>query len=88
LDPQGLKQHRPDLRDEEYRSEEALPQTAKDFFLHSWFKSYVLFAIDPNGRLHDQPEVTYHIHGMEALRGRLRSSPHVSEYADAQMKSS
>ena len=41
--------------DEEYRSEEALPQLAKILAKHHGFKCTVLFAIDPQGR-HDQSQ--------------------------------
>ena len=38
--------------DEEYRSEEALPQLAKILARHHGFKCTVLFAIDPTGARH------------------------------------
>ena len=41
--------------DEEYRSEEALPQLAKILAERHGFKCTVLFAIDPKRR-HDQPQ--------------------------------
>jgi hypothetical protein len=51
--------------DEEYRSEEALPQLAKILAKHHGFKCTVLFAIDPNdGTIN--PNVS-NIPGMEAL---------------------
>lgn len=73
--------------DEEYRSEQALPQLAAILARHHGFKCTVLFAIDP----HDgtiNPEVVDNIPGLEALRSadlmiiatRFRNLP------DAQMK--
>jgi hypothetical protein len=53
--------------DEEYRSEEALPQLAKILAKHHGFKCTVLFAIDPkDGTIN--PNQTNHIPGVEALR--------------------
>ena len=52
--------------DEEYRSEEALPQLAKIFSKHHGFKSTVLFAINKKTGLID-PEVLDNIPGLEAL---------------------
>ncbi len=52
--------------DEEYRSEEALPQLAKILAKHHGFECTVLFAIDPkDGTIN--PEVTNNIPGLEAL---------------------
>lgn len=53
--------------DEEYRSEEALPQLGKILAKHHGFKCTVLFAIDPSdGTIN--PEKTDNIPGLEALR--------------------
>src|ERR1700730_2421376 len=52
--------------DEEYRSEESLPQLGKILARHHGFKCTVLFAIDPkNGTIN--PNVTNNIPGLEAL---------------------
>src|SRR5205085_7740145 len=52
--------------DEEYRSEEALPQLAKILAKHHGFKCTVLFAIDPNdGTIN--PNKNDNIPGLEAL---------------------
>src|SRR5947209_7283034 len=53
--------------DEEYRSEEGLPQLAKILARHHGFKCTVLFAIDPkDGTIN--PNVRNNIPGLEALR--------------------
>jgi hypothetical protein len=53
--------------DEEYRSEEALPQLAKILAQHHGFKCTVLFAIDPkDGTIN--PNVRDNIPGLEALK--------------------
>src|SRR4051795_11581829 len=53
--------------DEEYRSEEALPQLAKILARHHGFRCTVLFAIDPkDGTIN--PNVRDNIPGLEALR--------------------
>jgi type 1 glutamine amidotransferase len=53
--------------DEEYRSEETLPQLAKILSKHHGFKCTVLFAIDPKtGEIN--PQVTNNIPGLEALK--------------------
>jgi hypothetical protein len=53
--------------DEEYRSEEALPQLAKILAKHHGFKCTVLFAIDPkDGTIN--PNITDNIPGLEALK--------------------
>ena len=53
--------------DEEYRSEEALPQLAKILSKHHGFKCTVLFAIDPkDGTIN--PNVNNNIPGLEALK--------------------
>src|SRR5260221_14733081 len=52
--------------DEEYRSEEALPQLAKILAKHHGFKCTVLFAIDPkDGTIN--PNIS-NIPGLEALK--------------------
>jgi hypothetical protein len=52
--------------DEEYRSEEALPQLAKILSRHHGFDCTVLFAVDNEGFI--QPDRTDHIAGLEALK--------------------
>lgn len=52
--------------DQEYRSEEALPQLARILSTEHGFRCTVLFAIDPKTGLVD-PEVTTNIPGLEAL---------------------
>lgn len=53
--------------DEEYRSEEALPQLAKVLAKHHGFRCTVLFAVDPkDGTIN--PNVRDNIPGLEALR--------------------
>src|SRR5512145_3066633 len=53
--------------DEEYRSEEALPQLAKILSMRHGFRSTVLFAIDPaTGEI--DPRRQDSIPGLEALR--------------------
>src|ERR1700758_1942569 len=53
--------------DEEYRSEEALPQLARILAKHHGFKCTVLFAIDPkDGTIN--PNRRDNIPGLEALR--------------------
>src|SRR5207237_7114092 len=53
--------------DEEYRSEEDLPQLAKILARHHGFKCTVLFAIDPkDGTIN--PIQTNNIPGLEALK--------------------
>src|SRR5215467_4999199 len=53
--------------DEEYRSEEALPQLAKILAKHHGFKCTVLFAINPaDGTIN--PNQSNNIPGLEALR--------------------
>lgn len=68
--------------DEEYRSEEALPQLAKILAQHHGFRCTVLFAIDPRtGEIN--PEVRDNIPGLETLESadllilftRFRSLP-------------
>src|SRR5437868_9110955 len=52
--------------DEEYRSEEALPQLGKILAKHHGFKCTVLFAVDPkDGTIN--PNQKDNIHGLEAL---------------------
>lgn len=81
--------------DEEYRSEEALPQLGKILARHHGFKCTVLFAIDPEtGEIN--PEVNNNIPGLEALKTadlmiiatRFRNLPddqmqHVADYLDS-----
>jgi hypothetical protein len=81
--------------DEEYRSEEALPQLAKILAKHHGFKCTVLFAIDPKtGTIN--PNVTDNIPGLESLKTadlmviftRFRNLPdgqmkYVADYIDA-----
>src|SRR6476646_12110215 len=53
--------------DEEYRSEESLPQLAKILAKHHGFKCTVLFSIDPkDGTIN--PNVNNNIPGLEALQ--------------------
>ena len=81
--------------DEEYRSEEMLPQLAKILAKHHGFKCTVLFAIDPkDGTIN--PNTKNNIPGLEALKTadlhgrsplRFRDLPddqmkHVVEYLD------
>ncbi len=81
--------------DEEYRSEEALPQLGKILAWHHGFKCTVLFSIDPETGLID-PDNTRNIPGLDALRSadlmiiatRFRDLPdeqmkYVAEYIDA-----
>jgi hypothetical protein len=73
--------------DEEYRSEEALPQLGKILATHHGFRCTVLFAIHPESGVID-PNVTSNIPGLEALASadlmiiftRFRNLP------DAQMR--
>lgn len=81
--------------DEEYRSEEALPQLGKILSKHHGFKCTVLFAIDPaDGTIN--PNKTDNIPGLEALKNadlmilftRFRNLPdeqmkHIVEYVDS-----
>jgi len=81
--------------DEEYRSEEALPQLGKILARHHGFKATVLFAIDPaTGEI--KPDQRHNIPGLEALRTadlmiiatRFRDLPddqmkHIVDYVDA-----
>ncbi len=52
--------------DEEYRSEEALPQLAKILSKHHGFKCTVLFAVDKDGTI--DPNTNNNIPGLESLR--------------------
>jgi type 1 glutamine amidotransferase len=81
--------------DEEYRSEEALPQLARILSAHYGFKCIVLFALDPeDGTVN--PEVRDNIPGLEALEKadllilfiRFRDLPddqmkHIAAYVDS-----
>jgi len=53
--------------DEEYRSEEALPQLAKILSIRHGFKCTVLFAQDPNLQGIINPNYSHHIPGLELL---------------------
>jgi type 1 glutamine amidotransferase len=80
--------------DEEYRSEEALPQLARILAKHHGFKCTVLFAIDPKtGEIN--PNNTANIPGLEALKTadlmviftRFRNLPdeqlkHIADYLE------
>jgi hypothetical protein len=81
--------------DQEYRSEEALPQLAKILSKHHGFKCTVLFAINPTTGFID-PNVDDNIPGLEALKTadlmiiftRFRNLPddqmrHIAGYVDA-----
>lgn len=80
--------------DEEYRSEETLPQLGKILAKHHGFKCTVLFAIDKDGTIN--PNVNNNIPGLEALKTadlmiiftRFRNLPddqlkHVVEYMES-----
>src|SRR5579871_1253625 len=81
--------------DEEYRSEEALPQLGKILARHHGFQCTVLFAIDPkDGTIN--PEVRNNIPGLSALKDadlmiiatRFRDLPdeqmkHIVDYVDS-----
>ncbi len=80
--------------DEEYRSEEALPQLAKILARHHGFKCTVLFAIDKDGVIN--PDRGDNIPGLEALKTadlmilalRFRNLPddqmkHIVDYLDS-----
>jgi type 1 glutamine amidotransferase len=81
--------------DEEYRSEETLPQLGKILAMHHGFKCTVLFAIDPKtGEIN--PNVRNNIPGLEALKTadlmviftRFRELPdeqmkHIVDYVEA-----
>src|SRR5450755_2145537 len=81
--------------DEEYRSEEALPQLGKILAKHHGFKCTVLFAIDPKtGEIN--PNVTNNIPGLEQLKTadlmiiatRFRNLPeeqmqHIADYVES-----
>jgi type 1 glutamine amidotransferase len=80
--------------DEEYRSEEALPQFAKILAMHHGFKCTVLFAIDRDGTIN--PDRVDNIPGLEALDSadlmivalRFRNLPdeqmkHIVDYVDS-----
>jgi type 1 glutamine amidotransferase len=82
--------------DEEYRSEEALPQLAKILSKHHGFRCTVLFAIDKDDGATINPNVTDNIPGLEALKTadlmviftRFRNLPddqmkHVVDYVNA-----
>ena len=79
--------------DEEYRSEEALPQLGKILAKHHGFKCTVLFPVDPDGTINPN---TSNIPGLEALATadvcvmllRFRDLPdeqmkHIADYVEA-----
>jgi type 1 glutamine amidotransferase len=81
--------------DEEYRSEEALPQLGKILARHHGFKCTVLFAINPETGFIN-PNVNNNIPGLEALKTadlmviflRFRNLPdeqmkHIADYLDS-----
>jgi type 1 glutamine amidotransferase len=81
--------------DEEYRSEEMMPQLGKILAVHHGFKCTVLFAIDPNTGLITPTNVT-HLPGLEALASadlmilftRFRELPdHQMRHLDAYIQS-
>ncbi|MBI3410565.1 MAG: ThuA domain-containing protein [Planctomycetes bacterium] len=74
--------------DEEYRSEEALPQLAKILAKHHGFKCTVLFAIDPVSGVIN-PNVNNNIPGLEALKEAdlLIIATRFRDLPDEQMKS-
>jgi type 1 glutamine amidotransferase len=80
--------------DEEYRSEEGLPQLAKILSKHHGFQCTVLFAIDKDGTIN--PNVTTNIPGLESLdaadlmilQTRFRKLPdeqmkHIAQYVNS-----
>jgi type 1 glutamine amidotransferase len=82
--------------DEEYRSEEALPQLGKILAQHHGFKCTVLFAIDPADGTINPKDANNNIPGLEALKNadlmilftRFRNLPdeqmkHIVEYVDS-----
>ena len=73
--------------DEEYRSEEALPQLAKIFSKHHGFKSTVLFSINKKTGLID-PETLNNIPGLEVLESAdlMIMALRFRELPDDQMK--
>src|SRR5437660_9356995 len=73
--------------DEEYRSEESLPQMAKTLAERHGFKCTVLFAIDPaNGTIN--PKITTNMPAAEALDSAdaIVMALRFREWPDAQMK--
>ena len=73
--------------DEEYRSEEALPQLGKILAVHHGFKCTVLFAIDPrSGEI--SPNNQANIPGLEALKAAdlMIIATRFRDLADGQMK--
>jgi type 1 glutamine amidotransferase len=80
--------------DDEYRSEQAMPQLARILSKHHGFKTTVLFALDPDGTVN--PERKDNIPGLEALKTadlmilftRFRDLPdeqmkHIVDYVEA-----
>lgn len=72
--------------DEEYRSEEAMPQLGKILATHHGFKCTVLFAIDENGEI--APNQSDNIPGLEALAKAdlMIIATRFRDLPDAQMK--
>ena len=72
--------------DEEYRSEEALPQLGKILAKHHGFKCTVLFPIDKEGTI--DPNTNDNIPGLEALRTAdlMIIATRFRNLSDAQMK--
>jgi hypothetical protein len=73
--------------DEEYRSEEALPQLGKILARHHGFKCTVLFAVDPEDGTID-PEAVDNIPGLKALQTAdlMIMATRFRELPDSQMK--
>ncbi len=73
--------------DEEYRSEEGLPQLGKILAKHHGFKCTVLFAINPEDGTID-PDNTQNIPGLKALRTAdlMMIATRFRDLPDAQMK--
>ncbi len=72
--------------DQEYRSEEAMPQLGKILAVHHGFKCTVLFPMDDNGIIN--PNNTRNIPGLEALKTAdlMIMSLRFRDLHDAQMK--
>ena len=72
--------------DEEYRSEEALPQLGKILAVHHGFKCTVLFPIDPDGTIN--PNNRHNIPGLEALQSAdlMIIATRFRDLSDDQMK--
>src|SRR5579863_5891915 len=71
--------------DEEYRSEEGLPQLARILATRHGFRCTVLFAIDPrDGTI--RPDLTTNIPGLEALNSAELIATRFRNLPDAQME--